>query len=36
MASTDVTGPNAAYVAQLLEDYRDAPASVPAEWRRIF
>ena len=36
MASTDLTGPNAAYVAQLLEDYRDAPASVPAEWRRIF
>ena len=36
MAPTDVTGPNAAYVAQLLEDYRDAPASVPAEWRRIF
>ncbi len=36
MASTDLTGPNAAYVAQLLEDYRDAPASVPPEWRRIF
>ena len=36
MASTDVTGPNAAYVAQLLEDYLDAPASVPPEWRRIF
>ena len=36
MASTDLTGPNAAYVAQLLEDYRDAPASVPPEWRQIF
>ena len=36
MASTDVIGPNAAYVAQLLEDYLDAPASVPPEWRRIF
>ena len=36
MASTDLTGPNAAYVAQLLEDYLDAPASVPPEWRRIF
>src|SRR5262245_58262673 len=36
MAPTDVTGPNAAYVAQLLEDYLDAPASVPDEWRRVF
>jgi len=36
MAATDVIGPNAAYVAQLLEDYRDAPASVPPEWRRLF
>jgi 2-oxoglutarate dehydrogenase E1 component len=36
MASTDRSGPNAAYVAQLLEDYLDAPASVPAEWRRLF
>ncbi len=36
MATTDSTGPNAAYVAQLLEDYLDAPASVPPEWRRIF
>lgn len=36
MASTDLTGPNAAYVAQLLADYHDAPASVPDEWRRIF
>jgi 2-oxoglutarate dehydrogenase E1 component len=36
MAATDVTGPNAAYVAQLLEEYRDAPASVPPEWRRLF
>jgi 2-oxoglutarate dehydrogenase E1 component len=36
MAATDVTGPNAAYVAQLLEDYLDSPASVPDEWRRVF
>ena len=33
MGPTDLTGPNAAYVAQLLEDYLDAPASVPPEWR---
>ena len=36
MGSPDLTGPNAAYVAQLLEDYLDAPASVSPEWRRIF
>jgi 2-oxoglutarate dehydrogenase E1 component len=36
MGSPDLTGPNAAYVAQLLEDYLDAPASVPPEWRRVF
>ena len=36
MATTDVTGPNAAYVAQLLEDFLDSPASVPDEWRRVF
>ncbi|MCZ7588722.1 MAG: 2-oxoglutarate dehydrogenase E1 component [Gaiella sp.] len=36
MAATDLTGPNAAYVAQLLEEYHDAPASVPPEWRRLF
>ena len=36
MAALDLTGPNAAYVAQLLADYEDAPASVPDEWRRIF
>ncbi len=36
MAAIDRTGLNAAYVAQLLADYRDAPASVPDEWRRIF
>jgi 2-oxoglutarate dehydrogenase E1 component len=36
MAATDLTGPNAAYVAQLLEEYRDAPASVSPEWRRLF
>jgi 2-oxoglutarate dehydrogenase E1 component len=27
---------NAAYVAQLLEDYLDAPSSVPPEWRTLF
>jgi 2-oxoglutarate dehydrogenase E1 component len=36
MGATDLTGPNAAYVAQLFEDFLDAPASVPPEWRRIF
>jgi 2-oxoglutarate dehydrogenase E1 component len=35
MAATE-TGLNAAYVAQLREDYLDRPASVPDEWRRIF
>ena len=36
MGSPDPNGPNAAYVAQLLEEYLDAPASVPPEWRRLF
>jgi 2-oxoglutarate dehydrogenase E1 component len=36
MGATDLTGPNAAYVAQLLADYLDAPASVPPEWRTLF
>src|SRR5262245_11488131 len=36
MATTDVTGPNAAYVAQLLADFLASPASVPDEWRRVF
>jgi 2-oxoglutarate dehydrogenase E1 component len=36
MAATDQPGLNAAYVAQLLEDYLEAPASVPDEWRRLF
>jgi 2-oxoglutarate dehydrogenase E1 component len=36
MAPTDLNGPNAAYVAQLLADYQDAPASVPEEWREVF
>jgi 2-oxoglutarate dehydrogenase E1 component len=36
MATTQPTGLNAAYVAQLLEDYLDSPASVPDAWRRIF
>jgi 2-oxoglutarate dehydrogenase E1 component len=29
-------GVNEAYVEQLLEDYLDAPASVPPEWRELF
>ncbi|HET9242258.1 MAG TPA: hypothetical protein VFN99_02370, partial [Gaiella sp.] len=36
MAATDQPGLNAAYVAQLLEDYLEAPASVPDEWRQVF
>jgi len=36
MAAHDVSGPNAAYVAQLLEDFEDSPASIPDEWRQIF
>ncbi|HEX3291283.1 MAG TPA: 2-oxoglutarate dehydrogenase E1 component [Gaiella sp.] len=36
MGAIDLTGPNAAYVAQLLADYLDAPASVPPEWRTVF
>jgi 2-oxoglutarate dehydrogenase E1 component len=36
MGAPELTGPNAAYVAQLLEEYLDAPASVPPEWRRLF
>jgi 2-oxoglutarate dehydrogenase E1 component len=29
-------GVNAGYVAQLLEDYLEAPGSVPPEWRHVF
>src|SRR5215470_14306801 len=29
-------GPNAGYVAQLLEDYLDSPSSVAPEWRALF
>ena len=29
--SAELQGPNAGYVAQLLEDYLDAPASVPPD-----
>jgi 2-oxoglutarate dehydrogenase E1 component len=32
----DLQGLNAAYAAQLLEDYLEAPASVPVAWRRLF
>jgi 2-oxoglutarate dehydrogenase E1 component len=36
MRVRDHEGLNAGYVAQLLEDYLDAPSSVPAEWRKVF
>jgi len=36
MAASELTGVNAAYVAQLLQDYVEAPGSVPAEWRALF
>ncbi len=36
MSETDVNGLNAGYVAQLLEEYLESPASVPAEWRAHF
>jgi 2-oxoglutarate dehydrogenase E1 component len=36
MAKPSRSGVNDAYVEQLLEDYLDAPASVPPEWREVF
>ena len=36
MAFPELTGVNAAYVASLLQDYLDAPSSVPPEWRELF
>ena len=36
MRERDQAGLNAGYVAQLFEDYLDAPASVPPEWRALF
>ncbi len=36
MLGAEITGLNAGYVAQMLEAYLDAPASVPAEWRQLF
>jgi 2-oxoglutarate dehydrogenase E1 component len=36
VSAPDLSGLNAGYVAGLLEDYLEAPASVPAEWRRLF
>jgi 2-oxoglutarate dehydrogenase E1 component len=36
MTASDLSGLNAGYVGQLLEQYLEAPASVPAEWRRLF
>ncbi len=36
MASIELNGLNAAYVAELLQDYLDAPGSVAPEWRRLF
>jgi 2-oxoglutarate dehydrogenase E1 component len=36
MSLPDLQGVNAAYAAQLLEDYLQAPASVPSAWRALF
>ena len=36
MSTVDLNGLNAGYVAQMLEAYLDAPASVPDEWRVLF
>src|SRR6476619_1277520 len=36
MSGADVSGLNAGYVAQMLEAYLDAPASVSQEWRDLF
>ena len=36
MTRADLSGLNAGYVAQMLEAYLDAPASVPHEWRELF
>ena len=36
MSRADLSGLNAGYVAQMLEAYLDAPASVPDEWRELF
>src|SRR3954453_18746476 len=36
MVAADLNGLNAGYVAQMLEAYLDAPASVPVEWRDLF
>ena len=36
MAASELTGVNAAYVAQLLQDYVEAPGSVAPEWRALF
>jgi 2-oxoglutarate dehydrogenase E1 component len=36
MSAPDLTGLNAGYVGQLLEDYLESPGSVPPEWRELF
>ena len=36
MGAADLSGLNAGYVAQLLEDYLEAPGSVPPEWQHVF
>jgi 2-oxoglutarate dehydrogenase E1 component len=36
MTTSDLSGLNAGYVAQMLEAYLDAPTSVPIEWRELF
>ena len=36
MSAPDTSGLNAGYVSQLLDDYLEAPASVPPAWRELF
>jgi 2-oxoglutarate dehydrogenase E1 component len=36
MSGVDLTGLNAGFVAQMLEAYLDAPASVDEKWRELF
>lgn len=36
MSRADLSSLNAGYVAEMLESYLDAPASVPDEWRELF
>jgi 2-oxoglutarate dehydrogenase E1 component len=36
MSDSESSSANSGYVAQLLEDYLEAPASIPVEWRELF